>query len=160
MLPGSEPRPAPGAEVTGPVDPNEPIEVSVIVKPRQPLEDLEARLSQAARGEQPYLSREEFAATYGADAADLAKVEEFARQHRLKVIESSPDRRTVRLAGRAADINTAFGIQLVHYRLPDGTIFRSYAGPISVPMELHGVVQGVFGLDDRPVARRGSGPDC
>jgi kumamolisin len=129
----------------------------VLVKPRQPLEDLDARLTQAALGAEPYLTRAEFAASYGADAADLARVKEFARQHHLKVVESSAARRTVRLAGRAADFNAAFAIQLEHSRLPDGTLFRGYAGPISLPPDLQGIIQGVFGLDDRPVARRDSG---
>jgi kumamolisin len=135
-----------------PVDPDERIEVSVIVRPRRPLEDLDARLSQG----QPYLSREEFAATYGADAQDLAKVETFAKQHGLKVIESSPARRTVRLAGRAADIAGAFGVRFVPKQSSDGATFRGYEGEILLPAELQEVVQGVFGLDSRPVARR----DC
>ncbi len=140
------------AAARGPVDPDQRVEVSVIVRPRQPLPDLDARLSQS----QPYLSREEFAAAYGADAADLAKVEDFARKHGLEVVESSPARRTVRLAGRAADMNTAFGVALAHYQLPDGSTFRGFEGEISVPTDLQGIVQGVFGLDTRPVARR----DC
>ena len=124
----------------------------MVVKPRTPLEDLDARLGQG----QPALSREEFAATYGADPADLAKVEAFAGQHRLKVEESSAARRTVRLSGRAADLNRAFGVQLIHSRLPDGSPFRGYTGTITVPKDIEGIVQGVFGLDDRPVARRRS----
>jgi len=140
----------------GPVDPNQRIEVSVTVRPRRPLEELDARLSRVQPGEQPYLSREEFAATYGADAADLARVEDFARQYALRAVESSPARRTVRLEGRAADINTAFGVTLVQYRFPDGSTFHGYDGEISVPTDLHGIVQGVFGLDTRPIARR----DC
>src|SRR5439155_19619013 len=77
-LPGSASPRSPGTHVVGPVDPNKPIEVSVTVRPRQPLEDLEQRLNQVAPGEQPYLSREEFAGAYGAAAADLARVEAFA----------------------------------------------------------------------------------
>ena len=124
------------------------------VRPRQPLADLERRLNQAVPGEQPYLSREEFAATYGADAADLARVEVFAREHGLGVIESSAARRTVRLAGRAADMNAAFGVELVQYRLPGGSTFRGYDGDIWLPTDLEGVIEGVFGLDDHPIARR------
>jgi kumamolisin len=133
-----------------PVDPDERIEVSVIVHPRRPLEDLDARLGQG----QPYLTREEFAASYGADPADLAKVEAFAHKHGLKVVESSEARRTVRLAGRAADVAQAFGVQFVHEQLPDGRTVRAYEGEISLPPELKDVVQGVFGLDTHPIARR------
>jgi kumamolisin len=142
----------PPAEGRGPVDPDERIEVSVIVRPRRSLDDLDARLS---RGH-PYLTREEFAATYGADAQDLAKLETFAKKHGLKVIESSPARRTVRLAGRAADVATAFGVQLIQDQLKDDTTVRRPEGEIELPAELKDVVQGVFGLDTRPIARR----DC
>jgi kumamolisin len=133
-----------------PVDPDERIEVSVIVHPRRPLEDLDARLGQG----QPYLTREEFAASYGADPADLAKVEAFAHKHGLNVVESSEARRTVRLAGRAADVARAFGVQFVNEQLPDGGTVRAYEGEISLPPELKDVVQGVFGLDTHPIARR------
>jgi len=70
------------------------------------------------------------------------------------VIESSPARRTVRLAGRAADVANAFGVRFVPKQSPDGNTFRGYEGEISLPGELQEVVQGVFGLDTRPVARR------
>lgn len=124
----------------------------MIVRPRRPLADLDARLSRA----QPYLSREEFAATYGADPEDLAKVEAFASEDGLEVVESSPARRTVRLAGRAADVANAFGVRFVIRQSPDGSTYRGYEREISLPPELQDIVQGVFGLDTRPVARR----DC
>src|SRR5262245_6301338 len=46
-------------------DPDARIEVSIIVKPRRPLDELQA----AARP----LSREDFAASYGADPSDIAR---------------------------------------------------------------------------------------
>jgi len=125
-----------------------------MIRPRQPLEDLERQLNQAAAGRQQYLSREEFAAAYGADAADLAKVEAFAHQHGLRVVESSAARRTVRLAGRAADMNAAFGVELERYQLPDGTTYHGYTDEIWLPADLQGIVEGVFGLDSHPVAGR------
>jgi kumamolisin len=128
-----------------PLDPNERIEVSVMVRPRRPLEELEARLNQPAA--EP-LSREDYAASFAAEPADVAKVEAFARQHSLKVVESSAARRTVRLAGTAADISSAFGVQFFQ----DGQ-FRGYTGEVQIPTELQGIVEGVFGLDSHPVAR-------
>jgi kumamolisin len=133
------------SESHAPVDPNERIEVSVTVRPRRPLEELEARLNQPAA--EP-LSREDYAASFAAEPADVAKVEAFARQHSLQVVESSAARRTVRLAGTAADISSAFGVQLVQ----DGQ-FRGYTGEVQIPAELQGIVESVFGLDNHPVAR-------
>jgi kumamolisin len=129
------------------VDPDERVEVSVIVRPRRPLEELELRL-----GQQP-MSREEFATAYGADPSDLRQVEAFARHNGLEVIESSQPRRTVRVAGRAADVGAAFGVELQRVT-HDGAEYRAPSGPVQLPAELKDVVQGVFGLDTRPVARR------
>ena len=59
------------ARALGPTRPDRRVELSLVLRPRRPLEELEARLSQG----QAALSREEFAAAYGADPADLEKVE-------------------------------------------------------------------------------------
>ena len=34
-----------------------------------------------------------------------------------------------------------------------GSTFRGYDGEIWLPTDLEGVIQGVFGLDDHPIAR-------
>jgi kumamolisin len=60
----------------------------------------------------------------------------------------------VRLAGRAADISDVFGVHLQRQTLEDGTLARVPNGPVRLPSELAEVVEGVFGLDTRPVARR------
>jgi kumamolisin len=99
-----------------------------------------------------YLSREEFATRYGADPADVAKVEAFAHQHNLTVVEASLARRTLVLAGTIAALSTAFGMKLATYEHPEGT-FRGRTGPVMIPSELAGVVQGVFGFDNRRQAR-------
>jgi len=132
-------------DALGPADPDERVEVSVIVKPRQPLGELHARA-------QP-MSREEFAASYGADPDDLARVEDFARRHGLEVVEASQARRTVVLAGRSADVAAAFGVSLVRQRTEDGTEYRAPDAEVQIPSELQGIVEGVFGLDTRPIAR-------
>jgi kumamolisin len=138
------------ARALGATDPNERIELSFVLRPRRPLEALEARLS---HGQAP-LSREEFAARYGADPADLRKVQAFARQHGLDVLESSAARRTVRVAGGAGDVATLFGVRLLDFQQEDGARFHAPTGDIQVPDELEGVIQGVFGFDTRPLARR------
>jgi kumamolisin len=153
-VPGTEPA-APGEDVIGDVEPSTMLEVTVLVRPRQAVQDLEARLSQAARGDQPPMSREEFAASYGADPADLARVEAFAHAHGLQVVESSQARRSVALRGTAAAFGEAFGVQIRRYRDGSGRTFQTSDGQIYVPTELAGVVQSVFGFDDRPVALRG-----
>jgi kumamolisin len=140
--------PGPEGEALGAVDPATQLEVTVLVRPRRSLEDLESRLSTGS-----VLSREEFAEQYGADAQDLERVAAFARAHGLHVVESSPAQRRVVLRGPAAKIGEAFGVTLARYRGADGREFRAATADVKLPPEVADIVQGVFGLDDRPVAR-------
>lgn len=132
-------------DALGPVDPDEAVELSLTLRPRRPL-------SEALESRRP-LTREEFAASYGADPSDIERVDQFAHEHGLEVLEASQPRRTVRVAGRAADIAPLFGVSLVRQRLPDGSECRVPDGDVRVPDELSGAVQGVFGFDTRPIAR-------
>jgi kumamolisin len=97
------------------------------------------------------LSREALAQRYGAEAADIAKVEQFARDYGLSVVASSAARRSVALGGTAAKMSAAFGVTLKRCRLGD-SIFRGRQGALSVPGDLAGVVVAVLGLDNRPQA--------
>ena len=143
-LPGSERASRPGSRAVGAPDPNQQIRITVLLRPRQPLP--------TPSGQRKYLSRQEFAAGYGADPGDLAKVEAFAHQHNLTVAEVSPARRTVVLTGSIAALSAAFGVYLANYEHPGGA-FRGRTGPIYIPADLAGIVQGVFGFDNRPQAR-------
>ena len=152
-LPGSERKPMPGARAKGPVLPDERIEVSVRVRAKPGARDLDAG---GALGDQPpaqrsYLSRDEFAARHGAAAADLAKVSAFAKAHGLVVVESSAPRRTVVLSGSAKAMSDAFGVVLKQFDHEGGS-YRGRTGTVSVPAELADIVEGVFGLDNRPQA--------
>jgi kumamolisin len=82
----------------------------------------------------------------------MAKVEAFAKEHGLKVVEASAARRTLVLSGTAAQLSTAFGVKLARYEHPEGT-YRGRSGPIYVPSKLSSIVQAVLGLDDRPQAK-------
>jgi len=138
---GSDRRLPPDARRVGPADPREPVTVTVLVR-RRPVEAAPARLDRAT-----------FALTRGANAEDLASVERFAHDHGLTVAESSLDRRTVRLTGSVADVSSAFGVELHRYEHPEHGSFRGRTGPVFVPAGLGDVVEGVFGLDDRPQLR-------
>lgn len=159
VLPGSERYPRSGARQIGTPDPNELIRVSIRLRPRTPLDTLTSTnaLSATLPKDRQYLTREEFAARYGADPGDVAKVEAFAHQHNLTVVEASLPRRTVVLSGTIANFSAAFGVTLANYEHGEGS-FRGRTGPVTVPADLAGVVQGVFGLDNRRQARpRGRG---
>jgi kumamolisin len=153
-LPGSERKLPTAAREVGAPDPNERIIISVLLRPRTPLDELTSgkEMGSSLPRERQYLTREEFATRYGADPADVAKVEAFAYQHNLTVVEESLARRTVVLSGTIADLSAAFGVKLVTYEHPEGT-FRGRTGPVMISSELAGVVQGVFGFDNRRQAR-------
>jgi kumamolisin len=140
--------------VVGAPDPNQQIKISVRVRPRQSLQNLAAanELNATPPHLRKYMSREQFAASYGANPEDLAKVEAFGHQHNLTVIETSQARRTVVLSGTVASLSAAFGVYLANYEHPDGA-FRGRTGPIYIPEDLAGIVQGIFGFDNRPQAR-------
>ena len=138
----------------GPADPGQRITVTVQVR-RDPeaaaLPDLNA-LGALPPKDRPRLDRRVLAASFGADPADLAEVEEFAQGCGLRVMESSPERRTVQLSGTVEQLNRAFAVELNEYRYADG-VYRSREGQVHVPHHLDGIVERVSGLTDRPLAR-------
>lgn len=153
-VPGSERHARRGSRVVGTPDPNERIKLSIILRPSQPLPDPAStpELTATPPRDRKYMTREEFAANFGANPDDIAKVEAFAHAHNLTVVEISRPRRTVVVSGTIAALSAAFGVELANYEHPDGA-FRGRTGPIYVPAELAGIVQGVFGFDCRPQAR-------
>jgi kumamolisin len=151
QLPGSERRPVPGAKVIGKVDPQQRIEITVQVR-RKPGADLEKTVSELAGqklGQRKYLTREELANAAGADPTDFAKIDSFAHDHKLTVVEADLARRTVKLSGTIADMSTAFGVKLRRYKAGALT-YRGRTGVITIPEALQGIIERVLGLDDRP----------
>ena len=68
-------------------------------------------------------------------------------------MHESSARRTIILSGTVEQFDAAFGVDLQTYEYADGT-YRGRTGPIKIPVALKGIIEGVFGLDNRPVARR------
>jgi kumamolisin len=150
-IPGSLRTPLPEAVVSGPVDPQETVDVTVIVR-RRPGAAFPTELLEQPPAERRYLTHDEHAERLGADPADLEQIEQFARDHGLEVVECSPGRRSVALRGPSSAVSNAFGVDLVRFSHPGGS-HRGHQKPISVPRHLSPVVQGVLGLDDRTQAR-------
>jgi kumamolisin len=141
----------PEGQDVGVADPNEQIEVTVFLrrgsKPGEfpPAERMGARLPR----ERKYLTREEFARLHGAAAADLEKVRAFAAQYGLKVVSEDRASRMVKLGGTVQAFSEAFGASLRRYEHSSGT-YRCRTGSLTIPSDLDGIVEGVFGLDNRP----------
>src|SRR6202011_3547203 len=104
------------------------------------------------REDAPPLSREQFAAEFGADPADVERVQAFARDHDLTVGGVDLARRSIELAGSIAAMNEAFGTELKLFLGEEGS-FRGRTGELFIPVELQESVVGVYGLDNRPQAR-------
>ena len=152
-LAGSERAPLEGAREIGPANPNETLDVTIRLRSRagkKPIVNA-AEFTKPIQ-ERTILTRKEFEQRHGADPDSISRVEAFARQHKLLVKEKSPARRTVILSGTVAAMNEAFGIELKEYEHPGGR-YRGRTGPVHLPAELQNVVEGVFGLDNRPQAK-------
>ena len=143
---GSRRDPLPHAQRVSAAQPDERMEVTIRVRPRKTLS-----LEGGAAGEMPRLTREQYEAEYGADPRDLDAVAAFAALHHLQVVERSVARRSIVLSGTVAQMQAAFGVSLGHYEHPGGT-YRGREGEVAVPASLGAVIEGVFGLDDRPQA--------
>jgi kumamolisin len=145
-LPGSR-RPArAGAKRIADVPADSPIEVTVAIRgPKLPDDD--------ALG-QPALSREQFRHHYAASQHDADQVAANLQAYGLKIDETSLINRTLRVSGTAAQMEAAFQAQLGIYHDAQQGNFRGRASILKVPTALGGIVQGVFGLDERRVALR------
>ncbi|MGH2464402.1 MAG: S53 family peptidase, partial [Candidatus Limnocylindrales bacterium] len=156
---GSDRDPVPGARQVGPVPPDERIEVTIRLRAGTPAPAAPGSAENRAAGS--FLTRTELRAKVGAERADVGLIEAFARDQGLEVLDVAIAERRVVLAASAARLGRAFGVELVGFEL-DGRTYRGRTGPVTVPASLEAVVEGVFGLDDRPQARphfRILGPD-
>lgn len=153
-LAGSDRKALRGAKVTA-LPPEERFVISVRVRPRPGAPSPDQLLAQEGAlppSERRYLTREEFAETFGADPNDIAKVENFAHDKGLTVAELHLSSRTVKLEGTAAAFKRAFGVSLKQAKAGSST-FRMRTGKITIPADLKDIIVGVHGLDSRPVAQ-------
>ncbi|HTX92718.1 MAG TPA: S53 family peptidase [Anaerolineales bacterium] len=153
-IPGSRRTAVPGAQAAGAVPAHEKVEVTLRLRPRNAsAEPAASRVTEdALPSQRRYLTRAELRELQSPEPGELARVKAFARSYGLKASQSRDDRCSVTLKGKAAAFNAAFGVELQNYEHPDGN-FRGRTGELSIPAELEGIVQGVFGLDDRPQTR-------
>jgi kumamolisin len=153
-LQGSERHPVAGAQRVGRADPNEIISVSISVRRRSdspPLPD-QNHWATMSPGQRKFISRQDFAARYGAAQADIDRVVKFARNHGLAVVETSIPKRTVVVSGKIQQMNRAFAVDLGQYESA-AQKYRGREGHVHLPKDVADVVDGVFGLDNRQVVK-------
>lgn len=152
-LRGSVRAPLPGARAVGTANPDQSITVTVMLRPRSSAQpsNLEEMGTRAPR-ERQHMTREQLEAASGADPQDIASIEAFAHEHQLSVAEASAAERRVVLSGTVANFSKAFDVELKRYEHTGGS-YRGRTGSVHLPAEIANIVQGVFGLDDRPQAK-------
>ncbi len=151
---GSEKKPLAGARVSGKINPEERIEITVLVRSRAPLASSPAfrKIASVAPAKREYMTREQWSEKHGADPADLAAIEEYAHEHELDVVRSSSAERRVVLSGTIAALTKAFPVKLqkVIYK---GKTHRQRTAAVSVPEQLAKIIEDVKGFDNRPQAQ-------
>ena len=142
-----------GATAPRPVDNQEMIQATVVLR-RRTRTNMPAPEEFAFRrpNNTEYHTRSEFSVLHGADPADIAAVEAFAHENGLSITQSSAARRSVVLRGTAANMQKAFGTKLAHYTTTAGE-YRGRTGSLTIPSNLQPMVTAVLGLDNRPIAK-------
>jgi subtilase family serine protease len=93
-----------------------------------------------------YITAQEFARRYGANAADYAALKAWATTNRLNVSQESVARTVLAVRGTVAQLQNLFNTQISQYRGPDGAEFYSASVKPTVPAEIASKVSGVLGL--------------
>jgi kumamolisin len=148
LLPGSKRAKDPDATRVGNVDPKEKFAVTIgLSGPKLPGPDeyVDQTLTPAQLVEK-----------FGASKQEADKVAKSLKKYGLKVDSISLATRSMSVSGTAADMEAAFKPRLAMMRSPDQGEYRGRQGTLQIPAELKGIVTGVFGLDERQMARRKS----
>jgi len=93
-----------------------------------------------------YITPQEFAARYGANAADYAALKAWATSNGLSIVHESLARSFLTVGGTAAQFQTLFKTQLNNYRTPDDKEFFSASVAPTVPDAIASKVASVIGL--------------
>ena len=153
-LKGSARAPMPGGRDAGPVDPNQLIEVTLLLRRGSESREFPQVDEMGARlpNERRYLTRQEFARSHGAHADDLEKIRSFAAQHGFKIVAENRAARTVKLSGTVQAFEDVFRANLRRTERKSGE-YRCRTGSLTIPADLDGIIEGVIGLDNRPQAK-------
>ena len=139
-IPGSSRRLQPNSRPAGRPDRSEPTRVTIRVRSKGDLAELEAEayeLGATPIAQRTYLTPPELEAPYGSSPEDLDAVEAYGREHDLTATHRSALERTVTLSGKLGDVLAAFPADVGIYHSPMGT-YRGRVGTVGIPSELGG----------------------
>jgi kumamolisin len=90
---------------------------------------------------------------FGASQEDIDKVKNTLEALGLQIIDADPATRSVQAGAPASVMEKAFNVRLIRYAHQRGN-YRGRVGELHIPAELNGIVEGVFGLDNRRVVKQ------
>jgi len=93
-----------------------------------------------------YLTPQEFANRFGANASDYAALKQWAAANGLTVSQESVARTVLTVRGTAAQFESIFNTQINNYRSPAGDEFYSAAVKPTIPAAISGKIAAVIGL--------------
>ena len=93
-----------------------------------------------------YMTAQEFAARFGANAADYASVRAWAVANGLSIVHEASARTSLSLRGTVAQMQNLFKTQLNYYKAPSGDQFYSASVAPTIPSELVSKIQALIGL--------------
>ncbi|MBI3553128.1 MAG: S8/S53 family peptidase [Elusimicrobia bacterium] len=135
------------------VSADERVSLSLVVRLDQGLLDqtLEQIYGPRAPAKRNFLTPAEFARRFGL-AEKRQALKDFARANGLEIdpSEDRPQSLVVKVAGPAASVEKAFGVELNRYRLPDGRSFRAHESEPTIPESLIPHLGVVMGLSNVP----------
>ena len=104
-----------------------------------------------------HLDISQLTARHGFDVTDRDRVVRWATAAGLKVTGEDAATRRVMLRGSVEQLARLFEVDMERFgwQRPDGRTveYRGHDGPVHLPAHLDRIVEGVYGLDDRPLAR-------
>jgi kumamolisin len=144
-----------GARMLGAIPLTQTIRLSIYAR-QNPSTTLErARITHELSAQFPrdrhYLEPNAFERIFGADPADLERVSVWAKTKHLKILDTNAASRRILVEGDVAHVNAAFTITLNEYDHPTLGRFRGREGSVQVDADVYGIIEGVFGLDNRHV---------
>jgi subtilase family serine protease len=146
------------------------VEFDVVLRYRQAA--LEAFLERVndprSPGYHQYATAEEIGRRFGVSDEGVSRIDAWVNESGLEVVETFPQRTTMRVVGSAASVDEMLHVTLVDKLDPvSGQRFHAPRGTPRVPAALGDVVEAVAGLDNRPYLRpvqplapRESGATC
>jgi len=178
---------AAGSKRIGPAVPEELLPLTICVHARGDAPALpdQEHWEATPPAERRYLSSEEFDERYAANPEDLEKVAQFLQAQGIRVVEKNAAQRVVLASGKVSALEKAFSVTLYSYesdpieevpRRPaeagakgqavkagkpaklEKAVHIGYEGHVHIPPDLTGIIEAVFGLDRRRMARRSVTP--